>query len=132
MTEELKPVAAEIGFDREEPNTKAIVIFIAGMVLTFVLVVVGVEQYYSYVHERQEYVNVEARPSEQLRELHAREDWQLTHYGYLDNNKTQVRLPIDRAMELLVKEAAEGKYFYSTAPAPVKNTTASPAPKQGS
>ena len=63
------------------------------------------------------YEKVLAPPSEELKALHNRDDWSLTHYSYADKKNGVVRIPLDRAMELFVKEAAAGKLFY-----PAKNT----------
>ncbi len=46
----------------------------------------------------------------QLKEIRAREAQQLTNYKLLDKDKGVVQLPIDRAIQVIVQEAAEGKY----------------------
>ncbi len=107
MSEELKPLTVNAGFDIEEPNAKAIFVFVAALVMMFVLVVIGVQQYYAYLRAEQEHESIEVPPSEQLRELRAREDWELTHYRRLDKAKGVVQLPVERAMELLIKEQAQ-------------------------
>lgn len=113
MSEELKPItAADAGFDADEPSTRGILVFLVAMVAIFVAVVVGVTYYYKSTLERAEYEKVLAPPSQQLGELRAREDWNLSHYGYVDKAKGQVRIPVDRAMELLVQEAADSKLRY--------------------
>ena len=134
MSEELKPITAEdAGFDADEPNTRGIFIFIVASVAMFAAVVVGVSYYYNSVYERIEYENVLKPVSQELADLHAREDWNLTHYGYIDKAKAQVRIPIDRAMELLVQEAGVGKLRYPQNDQPVKKLepaaqTPAPAP----
>jgi hypothetical protein len=121
MSEELKPItAADEGFDADEPNTRGIFIFLVATVAMFAAVVVGVSYYYNSVYEETVYEEVMAPASQQLASLHAREDWNLTHYGYLDKAKGQVRIPIDRAMELLTEEAAAGKLRYQQNDQPVK------------
>ena len=115
MSEELKPItAADAGFDAEEPNARGILLFTGATVALFVAVLIGVTYYFNNVYERREYEQVLAPPSEQLKELHAREAWILSNYQYVDPAKGQVRIPLNRAMELLVKEAAEGKLKYPT------------------
>jgi hypothetical protein len=116
MSEELKPItAADTGFDADEPNARGILGFLVATVVLFIAVVVGVTYYYDYVYQREEYEKVLSVTSDELKALHAREDWNLTHYGYLDKAKGEVRLPIARAMELLAVEAAAGKLKYPTA-----------------
>lgn len=115
MSEELKAItAADAGFDAEEPNARGIFLFIGAMVAMFIAVVIGVTYYFNHAYEKQEYESLLAPPSEQLKQLHAREQWELTHYQYLDKSKGQVRIPVARAMELLVQEAASGKLKYPT------------------
>jgi uncharacterized iron-regulated membrane protein len=115
MSEELKPITAgDAGFDTEEPNTRGILVFTGATVVLFIAVLIGVTYYFNNVYERREYEQVLAPQSEQLKELNAREDWELSHYRYVDKAKGQVRIPLNRAMELLVKEAAEGKLKYPT------------------
>jgi hypothetical protein len=121
MSEELKPItAADAGFDAEEPNAMGILLFTSVTVVLLIAVVIGVTYYFNNVYERREYEQVLAPPSEQLKELHAREDWELTHYQYVDKTTGQIRIPLNRAMELLVKEASEGKLKYPTVDQPVK------------
>lgn len=116
MSEELKPItAADAGFDAEEPNARAILLFTGATVVLFIAVVIGVTYYFNQVYERQEYEQVLAPPSEQLKELHAREDWELSNYHFVDKAKGQVRIPLNRAMDLLIQEAAEGRLKYPTA-----------------
>jgi uncharacterized iron-regulated membrane protein len=115
MSDELKPItAADTGFDAEEPNTRGILILTAGTIVLFVLVLVGITYYFNHRYEQQEYEALLAPPSEELANLRRRDEWNLTHYAYRDKAKGQVRIPIERAMELLVKEAAEGKLHYPT------------------
>ena len=94
----------------------------------FIVLLTGITYYFNYVHEQEEYEKVLAPPSQQLKALHARENWQLEHYSYADRSKGQVRIPIARAMELLVNESAAGKLPYSTVDQPVKKAEPPLAP----
>ena len=115
MSEELKPItAADTGFDAEEPNARGILLFTGATVILFIAVVIGVSYYFNYMRDQQEYKQLLSRPSEELKTLHDRENWELTHYQVLDKTKGQVRIPLDRAMELLVSEAATGQLKYPT------------------
>ena len=51
-----------------------------------------------------------APESQALRDLRAREDEELHSYRYLDRDKETVRLPIERAMELMASEAANVRH----------------------
>ena len=41
--------------------------------------------------------------------VRGRDDWDLTHYMYLDKKAGQIRIPVDRARELFLQEVADGK-----------------------
>jgi hypothetical protein len=136
MSEHLSPIDPQNpGFDPGEPNTKGLTIFIVLFLATLLLVIAATAVYFQFIHEGQQEQAVLARPSEELAALHAREDQQLKTYGYIDRKKGVVQIPLERAMELVAKEAAEGKVRYSTAPTPVKKeepaAAAAPAPEAG-
>jgi len=75
------------------------------MVIALVAVIAGVQVYFDHVREQQVFVKQLAPVSADLKALHAREDNALHSYGYIDRAKGTVRLPIERAMELVVQEA---------------------------
>jgi hypothetical protein len=120
-SEELEPVSPDNpGYDPAEPNAVGLTIFIIGFVLLFAAIAIGTSGYFDWVWDSREQEAVLSKPSEELANLHAREDAQLKTYGFIGKDKAVVQLPIERAMELLVREAADGKVKYSTAPTPVK------------
>lgn len=100
------------GFDPSDPQPGTIVAFAIGSVLLLVLTIVAVEVYFNKIWDEAVYEKVLAPPSEQLKALHYREDWYLTHYMYADKKTGVVRIPLDRAMNLFAEEAAQGKLFY--------------------
>ena len=104
------------GFDPAEPEAKPIWAFTIGSVLVLVLVIWSLQQYFEKVWNDAVYEKVLAPPSEQLQDVRNRDDWALTHYQYQEPTKKQVRIPVDRAEELFLKEAAEGKTFYPAKP----------------
>jgi hypothetical protein len=108
------------GYDAEDPKSRFVGVFMAASVLTLVLVLLGLQAYYDRVKEQQIYIKQLAPVAEDLRNLRAREESELHSYRYLDRTRGTVRLPIERAMELFVREAAGGKFAYPTQPAPVK------------
>src|SRR5437660_3214611 len=85
------------GFDRDDPKARSIFAFGAGSVVLLVLTIWALQLYYNKIYEEAVFEKVLAPPSEQLQELHNREDWNLTHYGYTDLQKSHVRIPVDRA-----------------------------------
>jgi len=139
MSEEIRPIEPNNpGFDTGEVNARAVAVFLVVTVVMLVVVIAGVQFYFDHVHEQQLYEKVMVPVGDDIRDLHAREDGELGSYRYIDRNAGTVRLPITRAMELLAKEAAEGKLPYGTADqkvkkdpnAPVQTATAA-APAQG-
>jgi hypothetical protein len=100
------------GFDRAEPSAGAIVAFAVGSLILLVLTILAIQQYFDHIWNEAVYEKVLAPPSEQLREVRGRDDWNLTHYMYMDKATGQVRIPIDKAMELNLQDAAAGKTFY--------------------
>jgi hypothetical protein len=108
------------GFDRSEPNVRFIAIFGAGTLVLLVVSVLALQYYYDRVLEEQVFVKVQEPVSQTLVDLRAREDEALHSYRYLDREKGTIRLPIERAMELLASESAQGKLKYPQRSVPVE------------
>jgi hypothetical protein len=108
-------------YDHSEP--KYSLIWILGIVTVVMLIIValGIQFYYEYVFERATQDKVLSQDSWQLRDLRNREQWELSHYGVVDQGKGTVRIPIDQAMRMVAQEAAEGRTKYPTNPYPVKS-----------
>ncbi len=109
------------GFDYTEPQAPKIWAFTIGSVIILVVVIVALQQYFDKIWNDAVYEKVLAAPSQELQDQRNRDDWALTHYRYEDKSKGQVRIPLDRAQELFLKEAAEGKTFYPAKPTLPKN-----------
>jgi hypothetical protein len=120
------------GFDRAEPQAGAIVGFAIGSVILLILTIFALQAYFNKIWQEAVYEKILAPPSELLKELRNREDWNLTHYGYFDKKSGMVRVPVDKAMEEFASEATAGKLFYpAKAYAPKKEepaAAATPAP----
>jgi hypothetical protein len=126
---EIIPADPSEGFDRAEPSAGAIVLFMTGSLILLVLTILAIQQYFDHIWSQAVYEKVLAPPSEQLKEVRGRDDWNLTHYLYMDKASGQVRIPVDRAMELNLQDAASGKTFYpAKGYAPKKEEPAAPAP----
>jgi hypothetical protein len=119
--DEIRHADPKEGFDHQEPQVGAIVGFAIGSVVLLLIMILALQSYFNHIWEQAVYEKVLAPPSEQLKDLHNREEWNLSHYGYTDKPSGTVRIPLDRAMELFKQEASSGKLFY-----PAKNT----APKK--
>jgi hypothetical protein len=114
------PTPSGDAFDRSEPQSRFIAIFGGATIVLLVVMVLAIQAYYDHAREQQVYVQVLKPESEDLVNLRSREDSDLHSYKYIDRGAGSVRLPIDRAMELLEKEAAAGRLPYSTKPTPIK------------
>jgi hypothetical protein len=129
---EIIPADPREGFDRAEPSVAAIFGFAAGSMILLVMTIFAIQQYFDHIWSEAVYEKVLAPPSGQLREVRGRDDWNLTHYMYMDKASGQVRIPVDRAMELMLQDAAAGKTFYPAKPTmPKKEEPAAVAPAPG-
>ena len=112
---------ASEGFDHSDPQTPKIWAFSVGSVIILIVVIVALQRYFDKVWNDAVYEKVLEPPSQELQNLRNRDDWALTHYSYQDKSKGQVRIPLDRAQEQFLKQAAEGKQFYPAKPTLPKN-----------
>lgn len=116
------------GFDRSEPKTGAIWAFTIGSVIVLIVVIGALEQYFEKIWNDAVYQKVLVPTSDELKTVRARDDWDLTHYMYLHKETGQVRIPVERAQELFMKEVAAGKPFYPGKPTvPKKEEPESPS-----
>ncbi len=92
------------GFDTSEPKARAIAMFGLLVVIAVIAVILGLQAYVDRVRERQVFVKQLEPVSADLRALRAQEDEQLNSYRYIDRAAGAVRIPIRRAMELLIAE----------------------------
>lgn len=115
-----KPGDVREGYDHHEARTGALVLWSSVVVLVLVISIVAMYWLTTVTEDQQYAENVGKRFWEISQETKAREDEQLYHYGYIDKGKGVVRIPIERAMQLLAAEAAQGKVSYNTKTYPVK------------
>jgi hypothetical protein len=90
--------------DRNDPKirkTATLAAIVAGCLL---LVVIAAQAGFRQIHP-----DPPESKAADLQTLRASEEKQLTSYRYIDRAKGTVSLPVDRAMELLVKEARSAK-----------------------
>ncbi len=123
-----KPVNAELGYDRSEPLTIPILLNIVGIVVILAVVIAGVTFYFNAYRNRI-IVETQLTPvSQDLLDLRAKEDQLLNSYGIADKAAGTVRVPVSRAMELVIADAKAGTPKYPTAPYAVKKVEAAVAP----
>lgn len=117
-------------FDQHEPNYAIVAGFSILSVIIFAVAVFAVWQYYEIYTENKIYERVLAPASEDLKAVREREDKTLHTYGSAAE-AGKVRIPIDRAMELLVQDAKDNHLRYPTnnytAVAPAATEASAPA-----
>lgn len=102
------------GFDPGEVDAVSVSLVGGVIIAVIIAVFVGVTLFWDkFLNGRYKDV-VEGSPTAQLESLHKREDTALNNYSYVDKSKGQVRIPIDRAMQLLISEVQAGKTPYNT------------------
>ena len=100
------------GFDPSEPDSKSIAGFVIGSVVLLVAVIFSLQYYFDKIWGSMVYDRVMAVPSSELANQRRLEDWRMTHYEYTDKSKTAIRMPMERAKQLLMEEMKTGKTFY--------------------
>src|SRR3974390_1885303 len=101
-------------YDRREPNYKVLLPFVAVSCVLLVVIVFGVSQYYDIFRDQLVEDRVLLPESQELQSLRAMEQQKLTTYSVVDRDKGVVRIPVERAMELVAADAAAGKPKYNT------------------
>lgn len=96
-----------MGYEKRDINTKKLFIAIFLLLAVVVICAVAVDQYFVLAKERIYERQVLKAENTELKELHQKEIETLTNYKLLDPAKGTVRIPIDRAMELLVLEKSK-------------------------
>lgn len=101
-------------YDHSEPQARSIALYMAATVVLLALVGIAIQAYYDLVQSKTEYEQVLSQDNWQLRDLRNKEQWELTHYGYVDKTKGTVRIPLDQAMQLVAQDAAANAPKYPT------------------
>ena len=101
-------------YDHSEPHARSIALYMFATVIGLALVGVAVQAYYDLIESKEVYEQVLSQDNWQLQDLRNKEQWELTHYGYVDKNKGVVRVPIEQAMQAVAQDAAENKPKYPT------------------
>jgi hypothetical protein len=113
--EHLKHVPPGTQFDDTEPRSGRI---FAGAIIVGVFLVAtiqAVNSYYTWFRDKTLYERQLSQSSVELGAIRAQEDHALNNYGFVEKDKAIVRLPIARAIDLVIAEASEGKERYPVA-----------------
>src|SRR3974377_904491 len=110
-TETRKDVEFQSGvdFDRRDPKSGLIALVSLTTVILLTVFCAGVYWLYTVYYEQVEFNQYTGVASKELIAIHEREDEQLHKYGYINKERGIVRLPVERAMELVELEAKQGK-----------------------
>jgi hypothetical protein len=82
-----------------------VIVGLVGAILLFVLIV-GLQALFLHAEEEQTYDKVTSASDDGIRDLRARQLGALHGYRYVDRAKGVVAIPVERAMELLAREAS--------------------------
>lgn len=122
------------GYDRHDARAGLVAIVTGVTVLVLIGFIVGIywlNQVAFEAIDQQQYSGV---ASKELIAIREREDAHLYKYAPLDKTKGTYRIPIDRAIDIVAGEFAQGKVFYNTATSAAKPEPAggAAAPAQAS
>jgi hypothetical protein len=112
MSEEQKqPMATppdadpKAGYEKKDASVRGIVLGMIVGVIVVIIAIVAVREFYIQTREEIVQQNVRERVDPRIRELNSEETRILTSYGKVEGQPGVVRIPIERAMELMVEEA---------------------------
>ena len=95
------------GYEKRDLNLKWVAGIAILSILILVVFLVLLDSFFVVEREAQVYDSVLNSSSKEYQEIMARDTRILNSYGYVDKEKGLVHIPIDKAMELLVKESAK-------------------------
>ena len=93
------------GYERKDVDVRSIVRMTTLTVVLIVVFLIGLNEYFLIETEAIVYEHVLEPGSKQLKEMQARDQEVLNSYGTVDSAKAVYRIPVERAMELIAKEA---------------------------
>ena len=94
-----------VGYEKKDIHVRSTVIWTIITVVVLTVMVVGLDEYFTYVKEQQYYESVLALPSQELLDLLAQEELELNSYELIDSARGLYRIPVDSAIELVLREA---------------------------
>ena len=125
-----------IDYDHRDARAGLIAAVSGAILVLLVAMIVGVYWLYVVTYERIDQQVYSGAPSKELLAIREREEENLHRYSFIDKEKGVVRIPIDKAMEILAAEYASGTVSYNTKTYPARPEppggagAAAPAPKQ--
>ena len=91
----------------DDPNVQlSALVGILGSILLFVIIV-GLQALFYKMQEDELRLKVYSQPYEELRSLDAKQLEELNSYGWVDQQAGITQIPIDRAMDLTVRDLSQ-------------------------
>lgn len=87
--------------DGDQPDNRSLAVY--GVAIAFVFFTCGIVLTSLFYRASDAILTDRSGPSTELRALRAQEDERLSGYGWVDQGKGEVRIPIDQAMKLVVE-----------------------------
>ena len=118
----------------ESDRPKAGVLFVSVLVsaVALVAIVLGIDQYFRLAVLEEVELKVLRAENPALRQLRAEEDSRLSRYQWVDQKRAVVRIPLQRARELVLEEwAARPSGFVPASTSPGAPASAEPAKPSG-
>lgn len=94
----------ESGYERRDVNLLIITVLAVTCVLLVVGFAIGLNDYFLFTKDRIYFDQVASQRSPEVVELEKEQQRLLTSFGVVDEEQGIYRIPIDRAMDLLVEE----------------------------
>jgi len=112
----------------DQPKNPLIAGAVVAICITVVLVAVGVFQYFDRVIRHEVDAKQNSHVDDRLTKLRSMEESNLAGYTWVNKDKGIVRLPLDRAIELVLRDRAAGGTGAVAPTAPAPAAPAAPAP----
>ena len=109
-----------VDYDRHDAKAGLIAGISVGVLALLLVMIIGVYWLYTVAYEKVEFDQFTGVASKELQAIHEREEEQLHKYSYIDKEKGVIRVPIDRAIEIIDAEYKAGQVSYNTKSYPVK------------
>ena len=98
-----------VGYEKRDIDLKKTFLYGSLTILILAVCIFALDNYFDYVKETEYRQAVLEAPTIQLDTLNAREDSLLSTYELVDTTESKYRIPIEQAMELLVKDGDQNK-----------------------
>ncbi|HHN74652.1 MAG TPA: hypothetical protein ENK10_05420 [Acidobacteria bacterium] len=90
-----------------DPDTLTLGVVLAAGTIVIIAIVLALEGFYNYAEEQMFEQRVVAVEDTGLARVHAEQLEKLMEYRWVDRQEGRVQVPIERAMELVIEDAAK-------------------------